>query len=160
MDKLRLDAVDADDLAILSAHCQDAVTTPADIAFEPGARRFVVAMNRFVWEQAGAPPRLKLFRRPAYERRRAVLHFERVVSAERSGMGGGRGTVLALLAIRFAPADAPSGAIELVFAGGAAIRLGVECIEARLTDLDAAWTTPARPDHEGPDAAGGAARRA
>ena len=30
---------------------------------------------------------------------------------------------------------------------GAAVRLEVECIEARLTDLGAAWSTSAKPSH-------------
>ena len=56
--------------------------------------------------------------------------------------------VLDLLAIRFEEADAPSGVIELVFAGNATIRLQVECIEAQLSDLGAAWSTDAVPDHD------------
>jgi hypothetical protein len=56
--------------------------------------------------------------------------------------------ILSLLAIRFKPADPPSGTIELIFAGTAAIRLEAECIEARLTDLGAAWEASSRPVHD------------
>jgi hypothetical protein len=55
--------------------------------------------------------------------------------------------VLSLLAIRFVAGEAPAGTIELVFSGGIAIRLEVECIEARLTDTGAAWETLSRPAH-------------
>ncbi len=45
--------------------------------------------------------------------------------------------VVSLLAIRFEGKDGedPGGTIELVLAGGGAIRLTVECIDAELTDL-------------------------
>lgn len=148
MDSLRLDAVDAVDLAIVSAHCQDAVLRVDDMTFHPAERRFVLAMNRFVWEAVDRRPRFSLRRRD-YERRRAALSFARVEGVRRLGLDQRAGSqVLSLLAIRFEAGDAPSGAIELVFAGGSAIRLDVECIEARLADLGAAWSTPARPDHD------------
>ena len=152
MDSLRLDAVDPDDLAILSAHCQDAVVRLKDCSYSPKGQSFDLLMNRFVWEKAEARSRFSLLRRREYERRRAGLHFARVRGVQRTGIDlGATDQVLSLLTIRFDPGDLPSGWIELVFAGGSAIRLDVECVEARLTDLGAAWSTTARPDHERPD---------
>ncbi|MNL66865.1 hypothetical protein D3C87_1913940 [compost metagenome] len=55
--------------------------------------------------------------------------------------------VLELLAITFQPIDGPAGIIELSFAGGGTVRLGVECLEARLSDLGAAWAASAKPAH-------------
>ena len=37
--------------------------------------------------------------------------------------------------------------LELSFAGGGTVRLGVECLEARLSDLGAAWAATAKPAH-------------
>jgi hypothetical protein len=37
--------------------------------------------------------------------------------------------------------------VVLDFAGGAAIRLAVEVLEAKLTDLGPAWSTPLAPRH-------------
>lgn len=148
MDRLRLTALDADDLAILSAHSQDAVARLGDLAFDGRAKRLLVPMNRFVWEKA--PPRRWFAPKAEYERRRSVLRFDRVLGARRSGLAQAEpDEILALLAIRWTPGEEPSGAIDLVFAGGAAIRLDVECIEAQLTDLGAAWSTASRPRHEG-----------
>ncbi|MET0257473.1 MAG: DUF2948 family protein [Methylobacterium sp.] len=146
MDSLRLAALDAEDLAILSAHTQDAVVLTGECRFLPREKRFVVTMNRFVWEKA--PPR-GLFRfKSTYERRRSVLHFDRVLAVKRTGLSmSDPDEVLALLSLRWAETQAPSGTIDLVFAGGAAIRLDVECIEAQLADLGARWSTDARPDH-------------
>ncbi len=148
MDLLRLMALDRSDLDIVSAHVQDAVIRVADLAFAPERGQFTLPMNRFVWERT--PPRQGLFRRRSeYERRRSVLHFGRVLSARRTGFAQADGdAVLALLALRWTAGEEPSGTIDLVFAGGAAIRLDVECIEAQLTDLGAAWSTPSRPDHD------------
>lgn len=142
MSELRLVAFDEEDLKVLSAHCQDAVLKAKDISFEPARKRLVIAMNRFVWEK-----KTGFFRRD-YERRRAVLHFDGVTSIKTSGIDRARGEeVLELLAVRFTAGDPPSGTIELVFAGQAAIRLDVEYVEARLADLGAAWETGVRPQH-------------
>ena len=60
---------------------------------------------------------------------------------------GDRRAVLSLLAIRFEPGEAPAGHITLVLAGGGAIRLAVECIEAELRDLGPSWRTVNKPEH-------------
>jgi hypothetical protein len=154
MDQLRLLAVDTDDLAIVSAHCQDAVVKLKDCQFRPRAGQFVVEMNRFVWEAARQRRGLRLFRRESYERRRSVLHFDRVRSVQRFNLDPAAGDqVLVLLAIRFTETTAPSGTVELVFAGGSTIRLDVEVIEAQLSDIGGSWSTDARPDHDRSDPA-------
>ena len=143
MPDLKLLALDAEDLAVVSAHLQDSVVKVGDISWRPKERRLVLALNRFVWEGAGAG------RRRTYERRRACLHFARVGSVKAARIRPDLAdAVLELLAIRFEPTDAPAGVIELVFAGGGTIRLQVECIEAGLADLGAAWSTEHRPEHE------------
>lgn len=142
---LKLVAMDEEDLKIISAHLQDAVLKVGDMIYRAREKQFALSMNRFVWESA---PR-GIFRR-RYERRRAALHFDRVLGVKSGGFDRYRpDEVLELLAIRFAPAREPAGTIELVFAGGGAVRLEVECIEAQLTDLGAAWETRAKPVHLG-----------
>lgn len=141
-DRLKLAALDEEDLAVLSAHVQDAVLKVADMAYLPKESRFVIAMNRFIWERADGE-------QDDYERRRAALTFDRVLSAKTSRIRRDQGdAVLNLLAVEFDPASPPGGAIELIFAGGGAVRLEVECIEARLADLGAAWATAAKPEHD------------
>jgi len=141
-DLLKLAALDDEDLAVISAHVQDAVLKVADMAYLPQESRFVVVMNRFTWERADGSGR-------SYERRRTALTFDRVRAAKTSRIRRDQGdAVLELLAVEFDPTDPPAGAIELVFAGGAAIRLEVECIEARLADPGAAWATAAMPRHD------------
>lgn len=144
MSQLRLVALDEQDLAVVSAHVQDAVLKVADLSFLAAERRFVVALNRFVWENRPG------FLRANNERRRSVLHFEAVRGVSSAGIARDRpDDVLSLLALRFEPgAEAPSGTLELVFSGNAAIRLEVDYIEARLSDLGAAWQAASRPAHQ------------
>lgn len=138
----KLVALDQEDLAIISAHVQDAVLKVADIQWTPRERRFVIVMNRFVWEKAVNG------RRTEKERRRSILHFDRVEAVRASQVRQDQpDTVLSLLAVTFEEGVTPSGGIILTFSGGAAIRLEVECIEAQLADVGAAWSTHARPKH-------------
>ncbi len=142
MTPLKLVALDEDDLKIVSAHVQDAVMKVGDLEFLRPRGLFVMPMNRFAWEiKTGF-----LGGRP--ERHNSVLHFSRVLSAKSSGITPGKpDEIVSLLAITFTAADAPAGAIDLVFSGGGAIRLEVECIEARLADLGGAWEASSRPAH-------------
>ncbi len=142
MDALKLVALDEQDLQIISAHSQDAVLKVGDMQVDARGKRFVIEMNRFVWEKK------RRFFKPVGERRRAVLHFDRVLSVKVAGIDRSKAEdVLNLLAISFEAGEAPSGTVVLTFSGGAAIRLEVECIEAQLADLGAAWETPSRPSH-------------
>jgi hypothetical protein len=144
MADLKLLALDAEDLAVISAHLQDAVLQVADIVYQRSERRFVAMANRFDWEAAVGAAGSK----PSCERRRAALRFERVLDAKLQGIDlKAKRQVLSLLAVQFQEKDAPSGFVTLVFAGGGAIRLEVECIEAELRDLGAAWAARRQPEH-------------
>lgn len=144
MSQLKLVALDAQDLEIVSAHVQDAVMKVGDLSYRPSEKRFIIAMNRFVWENKSG------FFRQNNERRRSVLHFDSVRAVRTAGFSRDASEeVLSLLALRFEPgAEAPAGVIELICSAGAAIRLEVDFIEARLADLGAAWETSSRPLHK------------
>ena len=140
---LKLIALDDQDLSIVSAHVQDAVLKVSDLEFLPAAKRFLLTMNRFVWEAKSG-----LFRQHN-ERRQAVLHFDRVLGAKTSGIDRDKpAEVLSLLAISFIEISKPAGIVELIFSGGGAIMLDVECIEARLADIGGAWEATSRPIHK------------
>lgn len=137
MELLRLAALDAEDLTVISAHLQDAILRPGDATYVAGERRFLLALRRFDWSP-GAPP----------QRRLAGLHFERVLAARTRGLDRDGAVPLSLLALTFEPTEAPSGRVTLVFSGGAAIRLEVECLEVRMKDLGPVWEAAARPGHD------------
>ncbi len=134
---LKLIVLDAEDLAVVSTHLQDAAARVADMAFLPGEKRFAMVMDRFDWTSLAAG---------AIERRRAGVHFERVLKAQTRGFDlKDRDAALNLLAIEFAENDAPAGVVTLFFEGDAAIQLEVECLEAAMSDLGPAWPADARP---------------
>ena len=142
MELLKLAALDADDLAVVSAHLQDAILRAGDLAYLPRERRFALVARRFDWTAPeGTPPR----------RRLTGLHFDRVLGVRARGVPRDEpDAVLELLAITFEPGEAPSGTATLVFAGGAAIRLDLECIEAGMKDLGPVWEAESRPVHAEP----------
>jgi hypothetical protein len=140
---LKIAALDTEDLPVVSAHVQDAVLRVGDIIWSPAQARFAMAMNRFAWEAPGGRGE------PEHQRRRAAMHFDRVKSVKSTGFDRSAPDAIAsLLAIEFEQSDPPAGSVRLVFAGGGEIVLEVECIEAQLADLGAAWQTKARPAHD------------
>ena len=128
---LKLIALDADDLAVISAHVQDARVQAADIIWRQGEKRLVVGMRRLDWEQT-------LSGETSPRRLIAALRFDRVLACKSRKIDMGRpDTALELVGIEFHPGDAPSGSAVLLFNHGAVLRLDVECLECQLTDLGA-----------------------
>lgn len=141
MDGLKFIALDSEDLAVVSTHLQDAVVRVADIVWMPRDHRLVIGLNRFDWEATLEPD-------PQYRRRRSVLRFDRVLSCKcREVAPTHKDLVLNLLHIEFEETDPPGGRVTLIFSGGAALRLEVECLEVELADLGPVWTTTACPGH-------------
>ena len=140
---LRLMAGDTEDLGVLSACLQDAVAKLGDFAFIPAERRFAFVANRFVWECAGdrkAGP---------FARVRAGAHFDDVIAAKFQHLrDDAKDAVVELLAIRFEPGEDGAGEIFLDFAGGGAVRLTVESINAYMSDMSDPWRTRAKPKHD------------
>jgi len=129
--QLKLIALDADDLAVISAHVQDARVQTSDIIWRQGEKRLVVGIDRLDWEQAQsgetAPRRLV-----------AALRFDRVLSCKSRNIDlAAPETELELLGIEFHPTEAPGGSAVLMFNHGGALRLDVECLECELADLGA-----------------------
>jgi hypothetical protein len=141
MTDLKLLALDAEDLEVVSAHVQDAVIRTVDMGYARGDKRFALLMNRFDWTQNQ--------KRSKGLRKRAALHFDGVTHAAFAGFDPASPEgVVNLLDIRFEPTDAPSGIVELRLAGGGTVRLTVDYLEARLADLGAAWAASATPSHD------------
>ncbi len=129
--QLKLIALDADDLAVISAHVQDARVAAADIIWRQGEKRLVVGMSRLDWEQT-------LSGETSPRRLVAALRFDRVLSCKSRNIDlAAPQTALELLGIEFHPGEAPSGSAVLLFNHGGALRLDVECLECELTDLGA-----------------------
>ena len=155
----RLQAQDLEDLAVISALLQDAAVRVGDIAWLPKRRRFAFGGSRFQWEEAAVPDGGK----PA--RVGFGAHVDSVLSVSSRGIAQDRpDDILVLLAVTAdfpqpvpdgegatgdeAAEAAVDGAISLIFAGGSAITLRVECIDMSLADLGAPYATRLTPDHD------------
>lgn len=146
--KLALQALDAEDLSVISAHLQDAVGVMGDMAYLPKQRRFAMLVNRFMWEEQ----KKRLLRPPQPMRVRTGIHFEGVQGVSLQNLPQRESDyAFEMLAIRFTagsldPED-PSGVIELDFAGGGTVRLDVECIECWMSDISEPWFAKSKPLH-------------
>lgn len=129
---LRLIGHEAADVPVVSALMQDAAVRVDDIAFDARAHRFALVANRYRWE-ADVPSRV-----------RCALRFDGVIRARRKGWPADDDAVLALLAIR-----AEDEGVTLDFAGGASVRLEVECVDFVFEDLTGPWGTRTTPRHDG-----------
>jgi len=136
-----LTAEDSEDLEVISTRLQDAVARIGDLVWLPKKRRFAALFNRYKWE-SGKRGDLRV---------RTGLHFDGVLSVKSHKLKlGAPDAIVELLAIRFTPNGEgdPAGKVELVFAGGGAILLEVECLEAGLADVSGDWAARGRPSHE------------
>lgn len=141
MTDLKLLALDNEDLEVISAYVQDAIIRVEDMGFVKSDRRFALLMNRFAWEEGTD--------RSKGQRKRTALHFDYVDDAKINGIDlNARDGVLELLSLTFTAGDLPQGEVNLTFAGGGTVRLAVECLEARMRDMGAAWVAKARPAHQ------------
>jgi len=145
MTALKLLALDEEDLAVIAAHLQDAILRVQEMTYLPQQQRFAAVLNRFDWLDAEKGEG----KRGHYQRRQAALRFDRVLDAKIQNISDIRQDgIYELLTIQFQPTDPPGGEIMLIFAGDAAVRLNVECIEAELRDLSAAWRARSKPKHD------------
>jgi hypothetical protein len=147
VDELKLVALDRDDIAVVSAHVQDALIRVGDILWQPREHRFVMVLNRFDWI-AAADAKPDDGRKPDYRRCRTALRFERVLSCKCRGIDqSDKEARLNLLAVEFGEDAPPAGTVTLTFSGGGVIRLEVECLEAELADLGEVFAARACPNH-------------
>lgn len=127
---LKLLAFDADDLAVISAHVQDARVETGDIVWRQSEKRLVIGLHRQDWEQT-------LSGEPVPGRLIAALRFDRVLACKSRNIDiDTPETALELIGIEFHASDEPpAGSAVLMFSKGGMLRLDVECIECALTDL-------------------------
>lgn len=132
---VQLIAKDVEDLSILSSLCQDALCPVSDMAFLPEDGSFVLALNRFCWEQGA--------KSAPYMRIHAGLRFDQVREVAAKDLPKkSSDRMLCLLSIAYADQT-----VVLSFAGGSAVRLNVGALNVCLSDLGDPWPTQWRPDH-------------
>jgi hypothetical protein len=141
---LRLRALEAEDLPVLSALVQDAVFPGSEMRYQRAKRRFALLLNRFRWEDQGRA-------RHAPERVQAVLAIEDVTRVQSQGVTRDADTVLSLLSLGFEPGADGTGRIELMLAGDGAIGLDVEALDVTLRDVTKPYVAPSGSAPRHPD---------
>ena len=138
---LRLQAFDAEDLAIISALVQDAIFPGTDLRWIAAERRFALLLNRFRWEDAA--------QHRAAERVRSILVIDEVDRVRSQGLRKGDDVVLSLLSVAFEDKGEGRGAVVLTLAGDGAIALDVAALEVQLRDVTRPYSAPSGrvPDH-------------
>src|SRR5262249_7762689 len=87
-----------------------------------------------------------------YRRVRSVLHFDGVQNVKSQNLRLERKDAVAeMLTLAFEQTGEVEGVITMTFAGGGAIKLQVEALDAWLSDVSEPWSTPHLP-HHGSDA--------
>lgn len=145
---LKLTALDVEDLAVISACLQDAISRVADTAYEPRRRRFAIMFNRFRWETEGKPSLGGWSGPRTSERVRCAVHFDGVTSVRHRHIDQtNQQQLLDLLAIQTEEQRDGTVRILLAFAGGAEMLLEAECVDCYLEDLSQPWPASGRPEH-------------
>ena len=135
--KLKLSALDADDLGVISAAVQDSLVAVRDCAFFAGERRFVLLLNRFRWEADATIE-------TAYWRTHSALVFNEVNAVHHHNIPLKLpDRVLELLAVGVEK----DGSVTLRFAADRAIRLEISRLACHLGDVGEPWPTPWKPAH-------------
>lgn len=129
MAQRKLIALDDDDLAVVSAHVQDAAVVAGDVIWRQSEKRLVIGMRRLDWDEALAGD-------SASRRLVSALRFDRVLSCKSRDIDiAAPELALTLLGIEFHATESPGGNVLLLFSNGGALRLDVECLECELADL-------------------------
>ena len=153
IEPLRLRAEDHQDLGVISACLQDAITQQSDMSYRPNEHRFAAVFNRFRWEReaaqnAGDEDVGDRELRQRHQRIRSGLHFDGCLAVKSRGLDGvPADEALSLLAIECEPMEDGAAEVVLVFAGGGAIKMYLECVDCQLSDLTGPWEARGRPDH-------------
>ena len=146
-DGLKLRAQDKEDLTIISAYLQDAVTVVADFSFSPKTRIFAMMMNRYVWENHTSS-RDDDGKKQCH-RVRTGCHFDNIINVTAQSIPqNDKKHILELLAIETAILENQNTAIDLIFAGDEVIRLEAELIEAQMQDIGDPYPAACHPKHD------------
>ena len=140
---LKLIANSNDDLRVISAHLQDAIVSPSDIAHLKKNRIFLIQLNRFMWEDVEKG----VFRKN--KRIRTILKFDNVVSVFSKNINSqDKARFLDFLAIETNILPDKYYEIKLIFSGDSVIKIRSEVIEVTLDDQGSPWESKTKPKHK------------
>jgi len=139
---LKLLATSDEDLKVISAHLQDAIVLPNEIANLKKNRIFLIQLNRFMWEDVEKG----VFRKN--KRTRTVLKFDNVVSVSSKNVNTlNKKKFLDFLTIESKSLPDKSYEIKLIFSGNAIIKINAEVIDVTIDDQGSPWESKTTPKH-------------
>lgn len=138
-ERLKLRAVDAEDLAVLAAFLQDSIACVGEMAYLPEERRFALVVCRFCWERAVREDVERL-----YDRVECAITIDGVEPPKYKGFSlRERSRLMPLLTLGW-----HDGVVQLTFGGGAALRLEAKSLDLRMEDFGPCWPTRYKPEHD------------
>ena len=144
---LKLKAEDKEDLTIISAYLQDAVTVVGDFTFSPKERIFAMMVNRYQWEEQKKLGNCEDGQ--CCQRIRTGCHFANVLSVSAQNIPqDNKKYILELLAVEPLELDNGNIAIDLIFAADGLIRLEAELIYASMQDVGEPYAATCHPKHQ------------
>ena len=139
---LKLLATSDEDLKVISAHLQDAIVLPNEIANLKKNRIFLIQLNRFMWEDVEKG----VFRKN--KRTRTVLKFDNVISVSSKNVNTlNKKNFLDFLTIESKLLPDKSYEIKLIFSGNAIIKINAEVIDVTIDDQGSPWESKTTPKH-------------
>ena len=129
---MNLNAIDTDELKIISTILQDGLIEVNDIKYLPSIRSFFLMITRFMWEE-------KIVNK-VDQRIKAVLSFEDVLSVYSKNIDQlNKNKTLELVTFNYYPNNSKNIEIELLFKNDAIIKLETEIIRCKLEDQGRPW---------------------
>ncbi len=154
MENLKLKAEEIEDVTIMSAYLQDAITMMGDVVYQQGSRQFVMMLNRYVWESR-CPDSGRLIdeseqvKETACSRIRTGLHFNDIIKINSQNINTTlKKHPLELLSIEAYNTKDETFQIDFIFSGQGIIRLECEIISAHMQDIGQPWPAKCHPKHE------------
>ena len=140
---LKLIARSSEDLRVISAHLQDSIVNPSDIANLKKNKMLLMQLNRFMWEDVEKG----VFRKN--KRIRTILKFENVVKVISKNVNQyKKDKFLDFLTIETNKMPDNNYEMKIVFSGDLIIKVFSEVIEVTLDDQGDAWDTKNMPKHK------------
>ena len=144
--RLKLRAVAAEDVEIMSALLQDGLVAASDLHYQTDEASFMMVINRFCWEQADDS---KSETQP--NRCLCGLKVGHVKKLSHRGLVAGSNQFYNLLSITYEEAKKNTKALNrltFTFSDGYGIRLAVDELALILQDIAAPHPGLARPQHD------------
>ena len=143
--RLKLRAVAAEDVEIMSALLQDGLVAASDMHYQKDAASFVMVINRFCWEQANDTES-----ETQSNRCLCGLKVAHVKQVSQRGLSAGANQFYNLLSITYEETRKHKKVVNkltFTFSDGCGIRLTVDELALTMQDLAAPHPGLARPQH-------------